>query len=53
MFTDEQWLRIENFLPGKPTDKAGPADNKLLVEVVLYLARTGLPWRDLPKEFGN
>ncbi|WP_200158830.1 transposase [Allochromatium vinosum] len=54
MLSDEQWSRIANFLPGKPTDKGGRAvDNRRFVEAVLYMARTGCPWRDLPKELGN
>ena len=28
-------------------------DNRMFVEAVLYIARTGLPWRDLPDEFGS
>jgi transposase len=27
--------------------------DRQFVEAVLYLARTGLPWRDLPEEFGT
>lgn len=54
MLSNEQWARIENLLPGKPTDKGGrAADNRLFVEAVLYTARVGNPWRDLPAEFGN
>ncbi|WP_207144957.1 transposase, partial [Allochromatium vinosum] len=53
MLSDEQWSRIADFLPGKPTDKGGRAvDNRRFVEAVLYIARTGCPWRDLPKELG-
>lgn len=51
MLNDEQWLGIADLLPGKPTDKGGrAADNRRFVEAVLYLARTGAPWRDLPRE---
>ncbi|MBK7564451.1 MAG: IS5 family transposase [Propionivibrio sp.] len=54
MLSDGQWLRIETLLPGKPTDKGGrAADNRQFVEAVLYTARVGNPWRDLPAEFGN
>ena len=54
MLSDEQWLRIADLLPGKPTDKGGrAADHRRFVEAVLYLARTGSRWRDLPKELGN
>ena len=28
-------------------------DNRLFMEAVLWIARTGAPWRDLPLEFGN
>lgn len=41
-------------LPGKPTDNGGrAADKRQFFEAVLFLARTGSPWRDLPKELGN
>jgi putative transposase len=41
-------------LPGKPGDPGrSGADNRLFVEAVLWLARTGSPWRDLPEFFGN
>jgi len=54
MLNDDQWLRIADLLPGKATDKGGrAADNRLFVEAVLYTARTGNPWRDLPAQFGN
>ena len=54
MLNDGQWGRIADLLPGKPTDKGGRAvDNRRFVEAVRYLARTGCPWRDLPKELGN
>ena len=41
-------------LPGKAGDPGVTArDNRLFVEAVLWIARTGAPWRDLPEEFGN
>ena len=54
LLSDGQWKRIEQMLPGKPGDvgRTG-ADNRLFVEAVLWIARTGSPWRDLPGEFGN
>jgi len=54
MLSDEQWARISGLLPGKPTDRGGrAADNRLFVEAILYMARVGCPWRDLPEYFGN
>lgn len=45
--------RIEYMLPGKKGGRGQTAaDNRLFVEAVLWAARTGSPWRDLPDEFG-
>ncbi len=50
---DDRWKRIKQMLPGKPSDPGRTAaDNRLFVEAVLWVARTGCPWRDLPEEFG-
>ena len=52
--SDAQWRRIEKGLPGKDGDRGrSGADNRLFVDAVLWVLRTGSPWRDLPEEFGN
>ncbi|MEQ5800692.1 MULTISPECIES: IS5 family transposase [Bacteria] len=54
MLRDDQWERIEHMLPGKASDRGVTAkDNRLFVEAVLWIARTGAPWRDLPDAFGR
>ena len=54
MLKDSQWDRIAPRLPGKAGDPGRPAaDNRLFVEAVLWIARTGAPWRDLPAQFGR
>jgi transposase len=54
MLRNDQWERIEPLLPGKATDCGVTAkDNRLFVEAVLWIARTGSPWRDLPPHLGN
>jgi putative transposase len=54
LLRDDQWERIRDILPGKPCDPGATAkDNRLFVEAILWIARTGAPWRDLPLEFGN
>lgn len=54
MLKDHQWDRMEPHLPGKRMDPGRTAvDSRLFVEAVLWLARTGSPWRDLPELFGN
>jgi transposase len=41
-------------LPGKPGDPGrSGADNRLFLEAVLWIVRTGSPWRDLHESFGN
>ena len=51
---DDQWDRIKDLLPGREGYVGVTAkDNRLFVEAVLWLARTGAPWRDLPLELGN
>ena len=54
MLRDEQWERIEQLLPGKAGDRGVTAkDNRRFVEAVLWIMRTGSPWRDLPAELGH
>ncbi len=53
MLTDSQWSRIEGLLAGKKNDPGRSGkNNRLFVDAVLWIARTGSPWRDLPTEFG-
>ena len=50
---NDQFERIAALLPGKASDPGRTAaDNRLFVEAVLWIARTGSPWRDLPRQFG-
>ena len=42
------------FCLGKVTDRSRSGkDNRLFLEAVLWIARTGSPWRDLPPHFGK
>jgi transposase len=52
--TDAQWEKMAPFCLGKSTDPGRTGgDARLFVEAVLWIARTGSPWRDLPASFGN
>lgn len=54
VLSDAQWKKIEHVLPGKASDPGRTAaDNRRFMEAVLWIARTGSPWRDLPPELGN
>ena len=47
--TDADWNRVKDLLPSR-----GPiADNRLFLDAVLWVAKTGAAWRDLPDRFGN
>ena len=49
VLSDAQWDRIKDSVPGKDTDRGMTGrDNRLFVEAVPWVARTGAPWRDLP-----
>ncbi len=52
--TDEQWACIRDHLPGKAGDPGRTAaDNRLFINAVLYVLKTGIPWDDLPPRFGK
>jgi len=52
--TDAQWIRIEGLLMGKPgaPGRSG-GDNRLFVNAVLWVLRSGARWRDLPPGYGK
>ena len=53
--TDEVWAEIAPILATWKSRAGSPPGltDRLFLEAVLYLARTGLPWRDLPEDFGR
>jgi len=50
---DEQWELIEPFVKLKKTKKGRPriVDDRLVIEDIFYVMRTGCQWRELPSEF--
>jgi transposase len=52
--SNEQWRRIESFLPGKKGDPGRTGDdNRLFVNAVLWVLRSGARWSDLPERYGK
>ena len=48
--SDEQWERIAPLIIGRPDQKGSTGrDNRMFVEGVLWISRTGSPWRDQPE----
>lgn len=50
--TDEQWKRLQPLLPQVRTGPESKRGDRLFIDAVLYRAKTGVPWRDLPERFG-
>jgi transposase len=52
--SDDQWRRVAPLLPGKEGDPGRSGENnRMFLEAVLWVARVGAPWRDLPEDFGK
>ena len=51
---DDQWERVAPLIIGRPDQKGSTGrNNRMFVEGVLWVVRTGAPWRDLPEVFGG
>src|SRR3954470_23310397 len=56
MLTDALWAVMEPRVEQAKHHKGGQQPQlpeRAFFEALLYLARTGIPWRDLPAEFGR
>lgn len=52
--SNEEWKRIEPFLPPQATGKKGrpPKDNRVMLNGMIWIDRTGAQWRELPECYG-
>ena len=50
--TDSQWRQLQRVLPRQRAGPEAIRGDRLFIEAVLYRAKTGCPWRDLPERFG-
>ena len=52
--TNEQFEKIKDFLPGRDGHVGVTArDNRIFINGVLWIFKTGAPWRDLPERYGH
>jgi transposase len=53
--TDEQWDRIKDMVPPERSGgKDRPAkDNRMMINAIIWILKTGAPWRDLPERYGS
>ena len=52
--TDKQWERLQPLLPPqKPKTGRPNLDHRQVINGILWILRTGAPWRDLPERYGK
>jgi len=52
--TEAQWNRMKDMLPGrKETVGRTAADNRMFINGVLWILRSGARWEDLPERYGK
>ena len=52
--TDEQFHKIEHLLPGRKEHVGVIAkNNRIFINGVIWIFKTGAPWRDLPERYGH
>jgi transposase len=50
---DQQWQQLQPLLPPqKPTTGRPSKDHRTIINGILWVLRTGAPWRDLPERYG-
>src|SRR3954470_3830436 len=54
VLSDSDWERIAPLINGRPDQRGSTGrNNRMFVEGVLWIVRTGSPWRELPEIFGD
>ncbi len=53
--TDEEWNRVESLMPPQHTGQKGkpPKNHRLMIDAILWRARVGTKWSELPEEYGS
>lgn len=52
--TDKEWERLQPLLPPQKPAVGRPAhDHRTIINGILWILRTGAPWRDLPAQYGK
>lgn len=52
LLSDDAWELIEDLIPEPASTGRPPRDRREVLDGILWVLRTGSPWRDLPEEFG-
>lgn len=49
--SDSEWERIKNLFPTPKTGRSLKWDNKTMLNAILWLARSGSAWEDIPSRY--
>lgn len=52
LLTDDEWYLVASEFPKPKCTGRPPRNPREIVDAILWILRTGSPWRDLPEEFG-
>ena len=47
---EREWVRLKPLLPQRARTGRPPKDHRLILDALLWLAKTGAPWRDQPAQ---
>jgi transposase len=51
--TERQWNQLKPLLPPQKPHTGSPSkDHRMVINGILWVLRTGAPWRDLPERYG-
>jgi hypothetical protein len=51
--TDEEWKMVKPLIPHRPPAGRPYNDHRTILGGILWVARTGSSWREMPQEYGN
>lgn len=51
--SEEQWRRVKAVIPKQKSGPQATRGDRLFIDAVLFRAKTGMPWRDIPERFGS
>ena len=48
--SDDEWALLEPLMP--KSRMSARVDDRMILNAIFYVLRTGMPWRDLPERYG-
>ena len=51
--SDEEWIHIKDILPAPKYRGRPPGDTRMMLNGMLWIMRTGAPWREVPERLSR